>query len=262
MDLILVALAAGLAALLTLFSGFGLGTLLMPVFALFFPLPLAIAATALVHLANNLFKLGLLAAHADRGVLLRFALPAIPAAMLGGVLLESLGHLPPLRVYALGGVEHQVTGLKLLIAGLVAVFSLMELSSRYESLAFHHRWLPVGGVLSGFFGGLSGHQGALRSAFLNRASLSKEAFVATAAVSAVLVDVSRLLAYGVGFLGEQFARLSARGGLELLAVATLSAFAGSYLGKRLLRKITLPLLQKGVAVFLLLFALALGAGLI
>lgn len=262
MDLALIALAAGLTALLTLFSGFGLGTLLMPVFALFFPLPLAIAATALVHLANNMFKLGLLAAHADRGVLLRFALPAIPAAMLGGAMLESLGHLPFLYVYAIGDVEHQVTGLKLLIAGLVAVFSLMELSPRFDALAFHRRWLPAGGVLSGFFGGLSGHQGALRSAFLNRAGLSREAFVATAAVSAVLVDASRLLAYGVGFLGEQFTQLSAHGGLELLAVATLSAFSGSYLGKRLLRKITLPLLQKGVAVFLLLFALALGVGLI
>jgi len=40
-----------------LLSGFGLGTLLLPVFALFFPLPVAIAATALVHLANNFFKL-------------------------------------------------------------------------------------------------------------------------------------------------------------------------------------------------------------
>ena len=32
---------------------------------------------------------------------------------------------------------------------------------------------------SGFFGGLSGMQGALRSAFLARAGLSKEAFVAS-----------------------------------------------------------------------------------
>ena len=32
---------------LTLFSGFGLGTLLMPAFAIFFPVEVAIAATAL-----------------------------------------------------------------------------------------------------------------------------------------------------------------------------------------------------------------------
>ena len=61
MDLIIIGLAAGLASALTLFSGFGLGTVLTPVFALFFPVPLAVAATAVVPFANNLFKLALLA---------------------------------------------------------------------------------------------------------------------------------------------------------------------------------------------------------
>ena len=59
MEYLIVSLAAILVATLTLFSGFGLGTLLMPVFALFFPLETAVAATALVHLANGLFKLAL-----------------------------------------------------------------------------------------------------------------------------------------------------------------------------------------------------------
>jgi hypothetical protein len=144
----------------------------------------------------------------------------------------------------------------------VATFSLMELSPRFDALAFDRRWLPAGGLLSGFFGGLSGHQGALRSAFLNRAGLSKETFVATAVLSAVLVDLSRLLAYGAGFLGEQFKQLADQGNLVLLVSATLSAFIGSYFGKKLLKKATLPTLQKGVAGFLLLFSLALGMGLI
>jgi hypothetical protein len=37
MELVLIGLAALLTSGLTLFSGFGLGTILMPVFALFFP---------------------------------------------------------------------------------------------------------------------------------------------------------------------------------------------------------------------------------
>ena len=61
MELVLIGIAALLVSGLTLFSGFGLGTVLMPVFALFFPLPLAIAATAVVHFANNIFKFGLMA---------------------------------------------------------------------------------------------------------------------------------------------------------------------------------------------------------
>ena len=65
MELVLIGIAALLVSGLTLFSGFGLGTVLMPVFALFFPLPLAIAATAVVHFANNIFKFGLMAKLAD-----------------------------------------------------------------------------------------------------------------------------------------------------------------------------------------------------
>jgi hypothetical protein len=51
----------------TLFSGFGLETLLMPAFALFFPIEEAVAATAIVHLANNIFKVGLVGKKADSG---------------------------------------------------------------------------------------------------------------------------------------------------------------------------------------------------
>ena len=50
--------------------------------------------------------------------------------------------------------------------------------------------------------------------------------------------------------------------LSLLVAVTLNAFIGSYFGKKLLKKITLPALQKGVAGFLLLFSLALRAGLV
>jgi len=62
---VVITLTAILVSGLTLFSGFSLGTILMPAFALFFPIPVAIAATADVHLANNLFKLGLVGRQAD-----------------------------------------------------------------------------------------------------------------------------------------------------------------------------------------------------
>ena len=77
MEFLGVALAALLAAGLTLYSGFGLGTLLLPVFALFYPVEVAVAATAVVHGANNVFKVSLVGKHADRGVVLRFGLAAI-----------------------------------------------------------------------------------------------------------------------------------------------------------------------------------------
>ena len=43
MELIIISLVAFLTAILTFFSGFGLCNILMPVFALFFPVDIAIA---------------------------------------------------------------------------------------------------------------------------------------------------------------------------------------------------------------------------
>ena len=83
MEYFLVAMVAFLVSPLTLYSGFGLGTLLMPVFAFFFPVPVAVAATAVVHGANNAFKTALLGRSAERSLVLRFGLPAIPSAFFG-----------------------------------------------------------------------------------------------------------------------------------------------------------------------------------
>lgn len=73
---IVVSLAALFAAGLTLYSGFGLGTLLLPVFALFFPAEVAVVATAMVHGANNVFKVSLLGRQADREVV-----PCLPSVV-------------------------------------------------------------------------------------------------------------------------------------------------------------------------------------
>lgn len=93
MELLVVCIASLLASALTLFSGFGLGTLLMPVVALFFPLELTIAMTAIVHLSNKLFKIGLLGRKAYSSVLLKFGLPAIGTALIGTALIFYLGGL-------------------------------------------------------------------------------------------------------------------------------------------------------------------------
>ena len=97
----LASLAAFLAAGLTMYSGFGLGTLMLPVFALFLPVEMAVVATALVHGANNVFKVSLLGRHADREVVLRFGLTAIAAAILGALM---LGWLVRLNAELLGWV--------------------------------------------------------------------------------------------------------------------------------------------------------------
>ena len=257
MDILIVCVVALLASVLTFFSGFGLGTLLLPAFALFVPLEHAIAMTAVVHLLNGLFKLALLRKHIDTRVLLRFGLPAVLAAVLGAWLLSALGTLPALHAYTAFGHRFEILPLKLVIGLLLLLFAMIELVPKLRDLEFDARWQPLGGALSGFFGGLAGMQGALRSAFLARSGLDKQAFVATGAAIACVIDVSRLAVYA-GTLLAVFGTLDHR----LLACAVLAAFAGAWLGNRLLHKTTLRGLQRVVAAMLFAFAIGLILGLL
>lgn len=257
MEYLVISMAALAASTLTLFSGFGLGTLLMPVFALFFPVEVAIAQTALVHFANNLFKLGLFGKKADWSVILRFGLPAFLASFVGARTLLWMSNLGPLGSYVLFDRSIDIHPVKLLIALLIAIFSALELWPVYERLTISRRYLPAGGLLSGFFGGLSGNQGAFRSAFLIKSGLGKEAFIGTGVVIACLVDFSRLTIYA-GLIGSP----GVHGNLPLIATATLAAFLGAFLGSRWVKKVTIHTLRKAVAGMLLLVAVLLGSGLI
>lgn len=259
MDYLIICVVALAASGLTLFSGFGLGTLLMPAFALFFPVPTAIASTALVHLANNLFKLALLGRAADWQVVLRFGLPAALAAVIGAASLVGIAGLAPVIEYELVGRRFLVTPVKLVIGTLIVVFAVLELTPRFSALAVPGRYLPLGGMISGFFGGLSGNQGAFRSAFLIKAGLEKKAFVATGVVSAVLVDTTRIAVYGGAFLTTRAEELP--GGIGgLVAAAMVAAFVGAFTGARLLEKVTMTFVRYAVAAGMIGIGVALVAG--
>ncbi|MGA3341069.1 MAG: TSUP family transporter, partial [Methylocella sp.] len=119
MDYLIICVTAVLVSGVTLFSGFGLGTVLMPAFALFFPVPVAIAATAIVHLANNLFKLALVGRSADWPIALKFSLPAVIAAIVGASLLNSFAALPAIVSYTMGGRTHEITAIGVVIGLLI-----------------------------------------------------------------------------------------------------------------------------------------------
>jgi len=262
MSYVIICAVAFVVSGLTLFSGFGLGTLLMPAFALFFPVEVAIAATAIIHLANNLFKVGLVGRKANPGIVLRFALPATIMAMTGALLLNYVTTVEPITQYTLAGRDCTVTVVKLVIAVMIMGFAFVELNPYFEKLAFNTRFIPLGGALSGFFGGLSGHQGALRTAFLIRAGLEKEVFIGTMVVSAVVVDISRLIIYGATFFSRDFEALKLHGGIELIIAGSLAAFVGAFVGSKLLKKITMRQIQIVVGVMLLILAVAIGTGII
>lgn len=231
--------------------------MLTPIFAIWFPIDLAIALTAVVHLLNNLFKLVLVGRYASRAALLSFGIPAIVSSAAGAWVLVRVSSLAPLAEYMLLGRELQIHPLKLMIACLILFFTLFEIIPKLKNWTVDRKYILIGGLLSGFFGGLSGHQGALRSAFLIRMGLSKESFIATGVIIACFIDVVRL-----GIYSQHFAREGITENAGILSSATLAAFAGAYLGSKLLKKVTLDTVQSLVSIGLLILAIALGMGLI
>lgn len=257
MEIIIISITAFLVAILTFFSGFGLGTILTPIFMIFFPVDLAIGLTGIVHFFNNIFKLILVGKNADKTVLLQFGVPAVLAAILGSWLLLNISDLEPLFSYEMFGKTFEVFPVKFIISILLIIFASIDLIPYFNKLQFGKEKLPIGGVLSGFFGGLSGNQGALRSAFLIKAGLTKEAFVGTAVVVSTFVDFTRLSIYAT-----RFSKAGLIDNLTLVICATLSAIIGAYIGNKLLKKVTLHFLQIAIAIMLIFISFALGAGLI
>ncbi|NCC72551.1 MAG: hypothetical protein EOM06_04065 [Sphingobacteriia bacterium] len=152
--------------------------------------------------------------------------------------------------------------IKAIIAMLLILFAFFEISKKLSEITIGSHFLPLGGMLSGFFGGLSGHQGALRSVFLLRAGLGKEGYIATGIAAAVLIDISRLTVYGNTFFSGHFLTLVGDDSYILMLIAIVSAFAGSFLGRKTLKKIELPTIHLIVSVMIFIIALLIGSGII
>jgi uncharacterized membrane protein YfcA len=146
---------------------------------------------------------------------------------------------------------------KTTIGALIIAFVWLETSGRLERLGVSGRHLVVGGLLSGFFGGLSGNQGAFRSGFLLTAGLDKRAFVGTSVVCAVVVDVARLAVYGLSGVGSREPGLPGPV-VGVIVAAIASAFLGAWVGTRMLERVTLRAVHLAVATLLSLV----GAGLL
>ncbi len=252
-----IAIVSLLASLLTFFSGFGLGTLLLPVFALFFDLETAIALTAIVHFLNNIFKFFLVYKKTNLQVVLKFGIPSLLFAFLGAWLLKQFSVTETLCKYTFSGHEFSVTVIGIIIGILMLVFSLWEIIPFLKNISFEKNNLMWGGVLSGFFGGLSGHQGALRSAFLIRLNLEKESFIASGITIACLVDIARLSIYSTSFSKELISE-----NYLLLILAIVSAWIGALAGNKLLKKTTYSFIKWFVFIFMGIISLLIISGIL
>ena len=257
MSIVIICIAAFCASLLTFFSGFGLGTILSAVLVIFFDLPIAVAITAIVHLLNNIFKLSLIGKNADKVIIIKFGIPALIASVIGALSLKFFADVSPLYSYYIGTRVCNVTLLKIVVAIVMIVMTIIEWLPKLKNYTFDPNNLHWGGALSGFFGGLTGHQGAFRSMFLINQNLSKTSFIATGVVLACIIDASRLPVYFKTISPDIIVQNQ-----STILYATIAAFIGAYIGSKLIEKVTIDWIQKVVAVMVIMIAILLATGII
>lgn len=256
MYILIISLVTFFAALLTFFSGFGLGTILTPVMLIFFPPEIAISLTGIVHFSNNIFKLSIVGKNYDKAVLLKFGIPAILSSFIGASALFYISN-DTLYKHNLFYQTLEVSYLDVIISIILIIFVLFDLIPFLNKIKFNKSILPVGGFLSGFFGGLTGNQGALRSAFLIKLNLEKTIFIATTVVISFFVDLTRI---GIYASKINFFEISEYLGFGSASI--FSAIFGSFIGYKFLKKITLNFIRNLVAFMILLIAFLLLLGIL
>ncbi len=252
---LLISVVSFSASILTFFSGFGLGTLLLPVFSLFMPVELAVLATAIVHILNNALKFVLIRNFIDKAVLLSFGISAVIGAFFGAMIQKKIGGSHILYELELLDTTNRVELLSFVIGILMLVFAVLDLIPILKKISFGKGQFTIGGFLSGFFGGLSGHQGALRAAFLAKSNLKAEVFISTSVCLSLLIDATRIPVYLSSNIRFQDHWL-------MIAPACIFAFLGSYFGKKLFTKKKVQNIRVFVAVFLFLMGSAMVVGLV
>jgi uncharacterized membrane protein YfcA len=226
--LVTLVAACGAGAIASV-AGFGIGSVLTPLLSIELGTRLAVAAVSIPHVAGTALRFWILRRRIDARVFLSFGVTSAAGGLAGALLHNQSSNR------ALG----LVFALLLLFAGAAELTGFM----RRVRLGRPAAW--VAGAASGFFGGLVGNQGGIRSAALLAFDVDKTAFVATATAIGLVVDGARMPVY-LASDGAAMARV-----WPLIACATIGVVAGTLAGARLLARVPERHFRTTIAVLLL-----------
>lgn len=223
-------LSACAAEIIGTMAGFGAATVLTPVASVFLDIKTAVAVVACFHLFGNASRLLFFGRHISWRIARDFGLPAILCSFAGAAL---TGWLSP-------------DAIRLLLGGFLVVYALLEaLKVTAVRVPATTPTLLTGGVVSGAIAGLIGTGGAVRSVCLLAFGMSTQAYIGTSAAIALVVDATRLPVYvSQGFIPASMTPV-------LLALVGV-AFAGAWVGQRLVQRVPAVRFKQFVLVMLLL----------
>lgn len=231
---IALALVAFFAGSISSITGFGIGTILTPYLALSVGVKLAVAAVSVPHCVGNALRFWTLRHKLDKHVLRTFGVMSAAGA-LAGSLLHVFAPNPALRV---------------VLAALLILAGLLGVTGRESHIRLGRVGAWITGGLSGFFGALIGNQGGLRAAAMLAFNVPKDAFVATATATALIVDAVRMPIYAA-HEARDIAAIWPQ-----VTIAATCVIAGTLFGKSLFGRIPEELFRRFVAGLILVLGVA------
>lgn len=229
---ILFFISALIAEIIGTMAGFGSSTIFLPLALMFVDFKTAIVLVAIFHLFGNMSRIIFFRQGFDKRIILQFGMPSVLLSLLGAFL---IGVLPQ-------------PVLKLILGIFLITTSISFLIKPALRLPTNTGIFIAGGSATGFITALVGTGGALRATLLQAFNIEKVKYIATSATIALATDATRIPIYiSQGFLTEQY--------FLYLPILFAIAVAGSFIGRKIVRRIDQEKFQKMVLVAIILVSI-------
>ncbi len=235
MIVFLVTLFNFFAAILSGCTGFGMSTITTPFLVNFFSVQEVFLFTGLTHAIGSLWILLFLKKDIEWGLLFWFGIPSIIGSFLGSHISLQIPQLIIMRGMGLFLILYVV---------------LMRWCMQYR-FAPSYFLASIGGFLSGFFAGIFGFSGAIRTVFLQSFLLSHQEYIVMSHIFEFFIDATRSAEYYV-----QGVTLGPDLYISFLW-APITLILGAYLVKMIMYKVPRLYFEHLVTLMLLLEAVRL-----
>jgi uncharacterized membrane protein YfcA len=214
-------------------AGFGIGSLLTPAIAMATGAGLAVAAVSIPHAIGTAIRFWRFRRAVDWRIVRSFGITSAAGGLTGALL----------NAYSSSRTLEVVFGALLILAGASQVTGFARRWRLRGTLAW------IGGALSGFFGGLVGNQGGIRTAAMLGFDVDKRRFVATTTAVALLIDAARVPVY-VAIESQALAGL-----WRPISIGTAGVVLGTLFGERVLARVPERRFRTVVGALLLLLGI-------
>ena len=225
-------LLALLAEILGTLGGFGSSLFFVPIASYFLDFQSVLGITALFHVSSNLSKIFLFRKGVDKKLVIYMGVPAVAFVIAGSFLSKYV----------------KAEALELALAVFLIMISLFFLVFRKVVVKPSMSNTITGGTLSGLAAGLLGTGGAIRGVVLAAYNLKTDVFIATSAIIDLAIDASRSIVYTLnGYVHHH--------DLYLIPILLVVSIVGTFIGKKILERISEQQFKSSVLILVLLTGL-------